>query len=93
MACLNTKALRIYLSPGYSTGDFMVSWAEFESDCGIPRKVHSDRGSQLVSSAEEIDQPEYNWDLISSSSKGQTEWTFCPAGAQWRNGAVEAMVK
>ena len=34
--CLNTRALRIYLVPGYSTEDFLVSWAELEADCGIP---------------------------------------------------------
>ena len=91
--CLNTSALKIYLVPGYSTQDFMVAWVEFESDCGIPKKVHSDRGSQLVSAAEYIDTPDYNWDMIGTSRKGQTVWNFCPAGAQWRNGAVEAQVK
>ena len=91
--CLNTSALKIYLVPGYSTQDFMVAWVEFESDCGIPKKVHSDRGSQLVSAAEDIDTPDYNWDMIGTSRKGQTVWDFCPAGAQWRNGAVEAQVK
>ena len=91
--CLNTRALKLYLVAGYSTEDFMLAWAEFESECGIPKKVHSDRGSQLVSAAEGIDVPEYNWDMIGASRKGQTEWNFCPAGAQWRNGAVEALVK
>ena len=40
--CLNTSELKIYLVPGYSTQEFMVAWVEFESDCGIPRNVHSD---------------------------------------------------
>ena len=93
MLCLNTRALKIYMAPGYSKEDFMVARVEFESDCCIPRKVHSDRGSQLVSAAEGIEMPDYNWDLIGSSRKGQTEWNFCPAGAQWRNGSVEALVK
>ena len=91
--CLNTSALKIYLVPGYSTQDFQVAWVEFESDCEIRKKVHSDRGSQLVSAAEDIDTPDYNWDMIGTSRKGQTVWNFCPAGAQWRNGAVEAQVK
>ena len=39
--CLNTRALRIYLLPGYSTEDFLVTWAELEADCGIPRRVHT----------------------------------------------------
>ena len=91
--CLNTRALKIYMAPGYSTEDFMVAWEEFESDCGIPRKVHSDRGTQLISAAGSIDSPEYDWEVISRSSKGQTTWTFCPSGSQWRNGAIESFVK
>ena len=37
--------------------------------------------------------PDYDWDAISVSSRGQTVWTFCPSGAQWRNGAIESFVK
>ena len=79
--CLNTRALRIYLAPGYSTGDFLLAWTEFESDCGIPRRVHSDRGSQIVSAAGQVEGPEYDWEQISRQSKGQTTWSFCPSGA------------
>ena len=93
VVCLNTRAMRIYLVPGYSTQDFLVTWAEVESECGIPRRVHSDRGSQLVSAAGALEALDYDWELISNSSHGQTVWQFCPSGAQWRNGAVEAMVK
>ena len=91
--CLNTRALKIYLAPGYSTADFLLAWKEFELECGIPRRVHSDRGSQVVSAADQIDGPDYDWEQISSTSKGQTAWTFCPSGAQWRNGAIESFVK
>ena len=93
VVCLNTRALKIFLAPGYSTEDFMIAWKNFESDCGIPRRVHSDRGSQLISAAGEIDVPDFNWEVISQGSRGQTTWTFCPSGAQWRNGSVESFVK
>ena len=93
VVCLNTRAVKINLAPGYSTEDFLIAWRNLESDCRIPRKVHSDRGSQLVSAAGEIDVPDFNWDIISKESKGQTTWNFCPSGAQWRNGACEAFVK
>ena len=56
--CLNTRALRIYLLPGYSTEDFLVTWAELEADCGIPRRVHSDRGSQIVCASESVEMPD-----------------------------------
>ena len=88
--CLNTRALKVYLVAGYSTEDFLLAWNEFESECGLPRLVHSDRGSQLVSASDVV---EYNWDVISEKSKGQTKWQFCPSGSQWRNGAIESFVK
>ena len=91
--CLNTRALKLYLTAGYSTEDFLVAWSEFQADCGIPRRVHSDRGSQLVSAASGIEGPDYDWDKICSSSKGQIQWKFCPSGSQWRNGAIESFVK
>ena len=91
--CLNTRALKIYLAAGYGTQDFLIAWEEFESDCGVPRRVHSDRGSQLVGAASTMEGPDYDWDAISARNKGQTVWTFCPSGAQWRNGAIESFVK
>ena len=91
--CLNTRALRIYLAPGYSTEDFLLAWTEVISDCGVPRRVHSDRGSQLVSAAGNIESPDYDWEAISKQGGGRTQWTFCPSGAQWRNGAIESHVK
>ena len=91
--CLNTRAVKIYIAPGYSTKDFLLAWECLEAECGIPRRVHSDRGSQLISAAGEIENIEFDWDTISGHSKGQTKWSFCPAGAQWRNGSVEAFVK
>ena len=93
VVCLNSRALKIYLAAGYASKDFMLAWKEFKSECGVPRRVHSDKGSQLVSAAGDMDMPEYDWDQISVENKGQTEWRFCPSGAQWRNGAIEAFVK
>jgi hypothetical protein len=72
---------------------FLLAWTEVVSDCGVPRRVHSDRGSQLVSAAGNIESPDYDWDAISKHSGGRTQWTFCPSDAQWRNGAIESFVK
>ena len=90
--CLNTRALKVYLAPGYSTEDFMLAWTEFVADCGVPRRVHSDRGTQLISAADEVEGPAYDWDKISEQDS-RTAWNFCPSGSQWRNGAIESFVK
>ena len=90
--CLNTRALKVYLLPGYGTEDFLLGWTEFIAECGIPRRVHSDRGTQLVSAAGDLEQFDCDWDRISGQD-ARTVWSFCPAGSQWRNGAIESFVK
>ena len=94
--CLNTKAISMELSPGYSTDDFLIAYSSHVSVRGTPTFVHSDRGSQLVAAHKDIcDDPlQYNWDVIASSTASQgTAWKFAPAGGQWRNGAAESFVK
>ena len=91
--CLNTKAVKLYIAAGYSTADFLMSFEQFTSDHGWPSTVHSDRGSNLVCAAKEVDTPDYDWDIIEKSSGGKTRWVFCPSGCQFRNGAAESFVK
>ena len=90
--CLNTKAVTMYLAPGYATEDFLIAYNSHISDHGLPTKVHSDKGSQLVAAGKEV--ADFDWVVIAkkSSMQGMT-WYFAPAGAQWRNGAVEIFVK
>ena len=47
----------------------------------------------MVSAAGKLESLSFDWDEISNKSGGGTIWNFCPSGAQWRNGAVEAQVK
>ena len=90
--CLNTKAVTMYLAPGYATEDFLLAYNSHISDHGSPTKVHSDKGSQLVAAEKEL--TNFDWDDIAKRASTQgTTWTFTPAGAQWRNGAVEIFVK
>ena len=90
--CLNTKAVKMYLAPGYATKDFMIAYNSHISDHGIPFYVHSDKGSQLIAAGKEV--ANFDWDDIARTSSLQgTKWDFAPAGAQWRNGAVEVFVR
>ena len=65
-------ALKVYLAQGYITDDFILAWDEFVAECGVLRRVHSDRGSQLVSGADTLGLQDFDWEKISSSGKGQT---------------------
>ena len=90
--CLNTKAVTMYLAPGYATKDFFLAYNSHISDHGLPTNVYSDKGSQLVAAEKEI--TNFEWDVIARRASTQgTSWKFAPAGGQWRNGAVEIFVK
>ena len=46
--CMNTGAVHLQLSQGYSTEDFLVQFEEFCAIRGTPALVRTDMGSQLV---------------------------------------------
>ena len=82
----------MHLSPGYSTNDFFIAYDSHVYIRGVPANVHSDKGSQLVAAGKEV--MNVDWETVTKrcSARGTT-WIFSPAGAQWRNGAVEIFVK
>ena len=90
---MNIKAVKIYLAAGYATADFLMVYDQFVADYGRPVTIHSDKGSNLVCAAKDVEVPEYDWDEIEEATGGRTKWTFCPPSAQFRNGACEAFVK
>lgn len=94
LVCLNTRAVRIEVAPGYSTKDFMIAWKCYTADVGQPSTVHSDKGSQLVKAAKDLDEGlDYDWDKIVEEVGAKVKWTFCPAEAAFRNGTAESFVK
>ena len=88
--CLNTKAVKLYLIPGYSAEDFLFGWEQHISDCGKPSTVYSDVGTNIVSAAKDVTEG-IDFQQIANST-GVT-WFFAPPAAQFRNGACEAYVK
>lgn len=95
MLCLNTKVVKLYVVCGYSMVEFLLTYKQFTSDHGHPAFIHSDRGSQLVSAAQEVDKPDYDWDMIARASGGRSKWKwmFCPSSAQFQNGVTEVFFK
>ena len=51
--CLLTRAVYIDIATDYSTDAFLLVFKRFASLRGYPRKVFSDRGSQLVAASKE----------------------------------------
>ena len=91
-----SRAVCLLLTSGYSTADFLVKHEEFCNRKGIPSRIISDRGTQLVAGSiavAEKDMPvqAYDWDRVTRENK-MSSWEFVPVGCQWRN-PTEAMVK
>ena len=94
--CQATRAVALYLVPGYSTADFLLMHDRFTSARGIPSKILSDRGSQLVAGSISIADKDlpfkaYDWERVTRENKC-SNWEFVPIGCQYRN-QTEAMVK
>ena len=91
-----SRAVCLLLTSGYSTQDFLTKHAEYCARKGIPKRILSDKGSQLVASSKIVAKKElpahsYDWDRVTKQNI-KTTWEFVPAGCQWRN-QTEAMVK
>ena len=100
IVCRSTGAVHTQLMHNYGTEAFLLQWSNFVALRGAPRKVVSDRGSQLTSAENYVswkpaeDPTQWGWSEIEERSVREgTEWEFVPAGCQWRNGLAESKVK
>ena len=95
--CLSTKAVEILATTGYSTEQFLVCYKKFISNQGSPATVLSDHGTQLLSAASKLMDPDardIDWQrVVGLSSRSGTKWIFSEKGCPWRNGSAEATVK
>ena len=84
--CLGSKAVSIWLAPGYSKDDFFTCFEKQVAIYGLPKLVVSDQGSQLVAAGKELSV----WgELGEEIAKQGVRWNYIPAGSQWRNGQAE----
>ena len=68
----------------------------FASLRGLPEKIFSDPGSQLVGAERELkeDWQRINCDVLQRNSVlNGTTWVFGPADSLWHQGAVESLIK
>ena len=92
----SSRAISLLLAPGYSTADFLLKHDYFTTQRGIPKKIVSDRGTQLVAGSiavanKDLPGQAYDWDRVVRENKCST-LEFVPVGCQFRN-QTEAIVK
>lgn len=94
--CRSTKAVCLLATSGYSTADFLCKHEEFVARKNKPKKIVSDRGSQLVRAgivlAEKEKPGNWKWEEVVRKNS-TTTWEFVPIGSQHRNGLSESQVK
>jgi len=100
IVCQATGALHVELTHSYSTAAFLNAWQHFTAVRGVPRKVISDKGSQLTSCRNTVaftdatSPKSCDWAHIKEvGARAGTVWEFVPAGCQFRNGLAESRVK
>lgn len=94
--CFVSRAVHVDLSVDYSTDAFLQTMRRFVCLRGYPRKIYSDKGSQLTAASKELKNAVTNLDakeLVEFGISHGTEWEFSTADAPWTNGATEALVK
>ena len=79
-----SRAVCMLLTSGYSTQDFLTRHTEYCARKGIPRRILSDKGSQLVAGSKVVAKKDlpahaYDWDRVTEQNI-KTTWEFVPAG-------------
>ena len=87
--CMGTKAVAIWLAEKYDTNAFLGAFQKQTAIYGRPRKVVSDRGSQIMAAGRDM----AVWEELSKQVRNSgTTWHHVPASCQWRNGQAERSV-
>ena len=90
--CTTTSAVHLEVTEDYTCDSFLLCLRRFFNLRGVPSRIQSDPGSQLMAAAIELGK----WDFsrIQEWTTGmRTEWHFIPADSQHFNGCAEAMIK
>ena len=90
--CISTSTTNIKTMENYSTSAFIQAFIRFSCECGYPKRMLSDEGSQLKKAFESM---ELNY--VDTKQQLHTEYhvdyEICPVGAHNVNGKVERKIK
>ena len=90
--CTVTSAVHLEVTEDYSCDSFLLCLRRFINLRGVPARIQSDPGSQLMAAAGQLGM----WDFsrIGEWAAGvKTEWHKVPTDSQHYNGQAEALIK
>lgn len=94
--CLNTRAVHIEISHSLSTDSFISAFQRFTSRRGLPQKVFSDNGTNLVAGEVEIRKAIEKWNqskIGRHMTQRTIEWHFNPPCASHKGGSWERLIR
>ena len=96
ITCMASRAVYLDVSPSYDTDSFLQVLKRFFSIRGVPTKIVSDQGSQLIAASNEVRGmlELLDWSRVKGwTARHYVEWQFVPVKGQHANGCAEAIVK
>ncbi|CAC5355807.1 unnamed protein product [Mytilus coruscus] len=94
--CPTTRPVHIEVTHGLTTDSCISTFQRFTSRRGIPEKLYSDNGTNLVSGEPEPWKSVNQWNKINISnymSLKEICWTFNPPTASYRGGVQQKIIR
>lgn len=95
ITCMSIRAVHLEVSHKLDTDSFLMALRRFCARRGVPSKIYSDNGTNLVGGENELRRSIQEWNqsqIADSLSQKQIEWHFIPPSAPHMGGTWERLV-
>ncbi|XP_060607783.1 uncharacterized protein LOC132759922 [Ruditapes philippinarum] len=95
-SCLTSRAVHLEVTHSLSTDSFIAASQRFISRRGLPKKIYSDNGTNLVSGDCELRKSIREWNQSEIGQfmlQREIEWNFNPPSASHMGGIWERMIR
>ena len=94
--CLTTRAVHLEVAHSLTADSFIAAFQRFTSRRGVPEKVFSDNGTNLVKGDKELRKSLQEWNESKTGRhmlQREIEWHFNPPSASHMGGVWERMIR
>ena len=94
--CLTTRAVHIEVANSLTADSFIAAFQRFSGRRGVPEKVYSDNGTNLVKGDKELRKSIQQWNksmVEQHMIQQEIEWHFNPPCASHMGGIWERMIR
>lgn len=94
--CLTTRAIHLEVAHSLNTSSCMMAFERFGDDCGFPKEVYSDNGSNFHGMDNELKEEfkKLNQDEIQTTyTTSEMKWSFNPPESPHMGGAWERLIR